>query len=249
MNTYTSAGAQALYMRDLGKTPLLSKKEETELFTQIEALKKNTASEKSKAELKRATDQVINANLRLVASIARNYTSGGVSWFDLIQEGSVGLMQAVEKFDHKRGYQFSTYAVWWIKQAIIRSIQNQARIIRLPSHTIALVNKMRNEVRDFVQTFGREPHDEELAERLGWDEKKLYLIKTASLPPVSLETPAGEEDGAVPGDFTADKNAEDPEARAISAVMREGLEKSLEALPPREAAILRMLSGFDTGVS
>lgn len=224
-----------MYLKEIGKIPLLSTEEEIELAKRME--KGDEEARKKLAE----------ANLRLVVSIAKRYAGRGMQFLDLIQEGNLGLIKAVEKFDYRKGYKFSTYATWWIRQAITRAIADQARTIRIPVHMVETINRLIRTSRQMVQELGREPTPEELAKRLDMPAERVREIKKISQDPVSLETPIGEEEDSHLGDFIQDDNVMVPADQATFTLLHEQLMESLETLTEREQQVLRLRFGLDDG--
>jgi RNA polymerase primary sigma factor len=226
-----------MYLKEIGRVPLLTAEEEIELAKRIE--KNDEVAKRRLAE----------ANLRLVVSIAKRYIGRGLQFLDLIQEGNLGLIKAVEKFDHRKGYKFSTYATWWIRQAITRAIADQARTIRVPVHMVETINKLGRVNRQLVQELGREPTIDELAEGMGMNTERVREIMKVAQEPVSLETPIGEEDDSHLGDFIQDEDALAPAEAASAQLLREQLEHSLDSLTSREEKVLRLRFGLDDGRS
>ncbi|MCB1319968.1 MAG: RNA polymerase sigma factor RpoD [Leptospiraceae bacterium] len=204
---------------------------------------------KGEREIAQAKKELIKANLRLVVSIAKRYANRGMHFFDLIQEGNIGLIKAVDKFEYKKGYKFSTYATWWIRQAITRAISDQARTIRIPVHMIEQINKVVRETRLFLQETGREPTNDEIAERLGWPVARVKSVKNVAREPISLEVPVGSEEDSELGDFIPDTEVESPMNATASRLLAEQIKTVLNTLPAREQKVLRMRFGLDDGYS
>ena len=224
-----------MYLKEIGKVPLLDNEEETELAQRM--LDGDPQARKRLAE----------ANLRLVVSIAKRYVGRGMMFLDLIQEGNLGLIKAVEKFDHNKGYKFSTYATWWIRQAITRAIADQARTIRIPVHMVETINKLIRESRRMLQELGRDPTPEELAKELGMSYDKVREIMKIAQEPVSLETPIGEEEDSHLGDFIQDEDAPAPAEAASYTMLKEQLNSVLDSLTMREARVLKLRFGLEDG--
>ncbi len=224
-----------MYLKEIGRVPLLTAEEEIEIAQRMEQ-----GDEEAKKKL-------AEANLRLVVSIAKRYVGRGMLFLDLIQEGNLGLIKAVEKFDYRKGYKFSTYATWWIRQAITRAIADQARTIRIPVHMVETINKLIRVSRQLLQEYGREPTPDEIAKSMGISESKVREIIKIAQEPVSLETPIGEEEDSHLGDFLEDESALAPAEAASHALMKEQLWDVLETLTPREEKVLRLRFGLDDG--
>ena len=224
-----------MYLKEIGRVPLLTAEEEIEIAQRMEQ-----GDEEAKKKL-------AEANLRLVVSIAKRYVGRGMLFLDLIQEGNLGLMKAVEKFEYRKGYKFSTYATWWIRQAITRAIADQARTIRIPVHMVETINKLIRVSRQLLQEYGREPTPEEIAKYMGISENKVREIIKIAQEPVSLETPIGEEEDSHLGDFIPDEDASEPSEAASFSLLREQLEEVLDTLAPREKKVLELRFGILDG--
>ena len=224
-----------MYLKEIGRVDLLTAEEEVELAKRI------------KQGDKEASRQLAEANLRLVVSIAKRYVGRGMLFLDLIQEGNMGLIKAVEKFDHEKGFKFSTYATWWIRQAITRAIADQARTIRIPVHMVETINKLIRVQRQLLQDLGREPTPEEIGKEMDLSPAKVREIQKIAQEPVSLETPIGEEDDSHLGDFIEDQDAVSPSDHAAYELLKEQLEDVLDTLTDREENVLRLRFGLDDG--
>ena len=235
IETYSTDDPVRMYLKEIGKVPLLSAGEEVEL-----AIKMSEGDEDAKRRM-------AEANLRLVVSIAKRYVGRGMLFLDLIQEGNLGLIKAVEKFDYTKGYKFSTYATWWIRQAITRAIADQARTIRIPVHMVETINKVIRVSRQLLQELGHDPSAEEIAEEMGIPVDKVRDILKIAQEPVSLETPIGEEEDSHLGDFIPDEDASEPSEAASFSLLKEQLMEVLETLTPREKKVLELRFGIVDG--
>ena len=224
-----------MYLREIGRIPLLNYEEEIEI------------AEKVLEGDEEAKQRLAESNLRLVVSIAKKYVGRGMLFLDLIQEGNMGLIKAVDKFDYKKGFKFSTYATWWIRQAITRAIADQARTIRIPVHMVETINKLIRTSRHLLQKLGREPSPEEIAEELEMPVEKVMEIQKIAQDPVSLETPIGEEDDSHLGDFIQDEDSPAPHDSAAYTLLKEQLEEVMNTLTPREAKVLKLRFGLEDG--
>ncbi|MBP3701435.1 MAG: RNA polymerase sigma factor RpoD, partial [Lachnospiraceae bacterium] len=224
-----------VYLKEIGKIPLLTPEEEAEL------------AKRAQEGDDEAKKQLAEANLRLVVSIAKRYGNRGMQLLDLIQEGNIGLMKALEKFDYARGYKFSTYATWWIRQAMVRAIADQSRTIRIPVHMVETINKLTRTTRTMTQELEREPTAEELADRLGISVERVHEIRKIALEPVSLETPIGDEEDTHLGDFIKDEQTAVPADEATMTILREQLKEALDTLHPREQQVLKLRFGLEDG--
>ena len=224
-----------MFLKEIGKIRLLTYEEE------------NILAERMLKGDKEAKKQLIESNLRLVVSIAKKYIGRGMNFLDLIQEGNLGLIKAVDKFDQSKGYKFSTYATWWIRQAITRAIADQARTIRIPVHMVETINKLIKTSRHLLQTLGREPTPEEIAKELEMNVEKVREILKVAQEPISLETPVGEEDESNLGNFIPDEDAPSPSEQAADTLLREHIEEVMQTLTPREAKVLKLRFGLEDG--
>lgn len=223
------------YLKEIGSIPLLTQEQEQDL-----------AKRKSEGDAE-AGKKLVEANLRLVVSIAKRYTGRGMSFLDLVQEGNIGLMKAVEKFDYTKGYRLSTYATWWVKQSVTRALADQSRTIRLPVHMVEAVNRIRKAQRALAVKLGREPSNEEIGKEVGMSEKRVTELMQSSGDTVSLETPVGDEDGSNLGDFVADDSNASTEEKAESVFLREEIEQMLQRLNPREREVIILRFGLESG--
>ena len=223
------------YLKEIGSIPLLTQEQEQDL-----------AKRKSEGDAE-AGKKLVEANLRLVVSIAKRYTGRGMSFLDLVQEGNIGLMKAVEKFDYTKGYRLSTYATWWVKQSVTRALADQSRTIRLPVHMVEAVNRIRKAQRALAVKLGREPSNEEIGKEVGMSEKRVTELMQSSGDTVSLETPVGDEDGSNLGDFVADDSNASTEEKAESVFLREEIEQMLQGLNPREREVIILRFGLESG--
>ena len=227
-----------VYLKEIGRVPLLTPEEEVDLALKIQA---------GGPEGEKAKQRLSEANLRLVVSIAKRYVGRGMQFLDLIQEGNLGLIKAVEKFDHTKGFKFSTYATWWIRQAITRAIADQARTIRIPVHMVETINKVKKVSSQLLHEYGHDPSAEEIAERLEMPVEKVREIMRVAQEPVSLETPIGEEEDSHLGDFIPDDDAPVPAEAASQTLLKEQLADVLKTLTPREEKVLRLRFGLEDG--
>ena len=238
-NSFTERGNAEdpvrMYLKEIGRIPLLSSEEEIELAKRMEE-----GDEEAKKKLS-------EANLRLTVSIAKRYSGRGMQFLDLIQEGNLGLIKAVEKFDYRKGYKFSTYATWWVKQSVTRALADQSRTIRLPVHMVEAVNRIRKAQRALAVKLGREPSNEEIGKEVGMSEKRVTELMQSSGDTVSLETPVGDEDGSNLGDFVADDSNASTEEKAESVFLREEIDQMLQGLNPREREVIILRFGLESG--
>jgi hypothetical protein len=262
-NDNPSADLVRVYLNGIGKTALLSAEDEVELAQTIEVglyaeYKLNNAEKLTRAEKrdlkilaregKKARSHLLEANLRLVVSLAKRYTGRGMPLLDLIQEGNLGLIRAMEKFDYAKGFKFSTYATWWIRQAITRGMADQSRTIRLPVHLVEQVNKLSRIKREMYQSLGREATNEELSEESGIDEDKIEMLLRQSRDPVSLDMPVGTDEEAPLGDFIEDAEATDAETAVVASMRHSDIRGVIDTLEKREQDVIRLRYGLDDGV-
>ncbi len=236
-----------MYLKEIGSVPLLKPEEEIQLAQTIERGAAKGATEDEKIRAERAKKKLSDANLRLVVSIAKKYLGRGLQFLDLIQEGNMGLLKAVDKFDYTKGYKFSTYATWWIRQAITRAIADQARTIRVPVHMVETINKLNRLSRQLLQEKGREATNEELAKAMGVSAAKIREVKKIAQDPISLETPIGEKEDSHLGDFIEDHEAVAPDDAAGSILLKEQIEDMLQLLSERERNVLELRFGLKDG--
>ena len=235
MESYAANDPVRMYLKEIGQIPLLTAEEEQQLAKRM--------AEGDEA----ARDKMAEANLRLVVSVAKRYVGRGMQFLDLIQEGNVGLIKAVEKFDYSKGYKFSTYATWWIRQSITRAIADQARTIRIPVHMVETINRVSRVSRQLTQELGRDATPEEIAKKLDMPAERVEEILKLSQEPVSLETPVGEEDDSHLGDFIPDNEADEPVEATSYTILQEQLQEVMDTLTPREAEVLRLRFGLEDG--
>lgn len=236
-----------MYLKEIGRVPLLSAEEEIRLAKDMETGAADGATEAEKRAGERARQKLADANLRLVVSVAKKYLGRGLHFLDLIQEGNMGLLRAVNKFDYHKGYKFSTYATWWIRQAITRAIADQARTIRIPVHMVETINKLVRIQRQLLQELGRDPSPEEIGEKMGLTAERVREIQKISQEPVSLETPIGEEEDSQLGDFIEDDAAVVPPDAASFSMLQEQLSKVLDGLAERERKVISLRFGLEDG--
>ncbi len=232
-----------MYLKEIGRVPLLTADRERELAEIM------TSEETTEAQKAAAKNELVESNLRLVVSIAKRYVGKGMFFLDLIQEGNLGLMKAVDKFDYSKGYKFSTYATWWIRQAITRAIADQARTIRIPVHMVETIHKVSRYSRQMLQELGREATADEIGEKMGMSAEKVREIMKIAQDPVSLETPIGEEEDSHLGDFIPDEDTPAPSDAAASTILREVIERELHTLTPREEHVIKLRFGLYDGRS
>jgi len=253
----------AIYLKEVGEIPLLTPEEELELARRCqrgraaeEQLKKGIPDHETRQRLHKemeeghkARERLVKANSRLVVSVARNYLGRGVPFADLIQEGNLGLMRAIERFDPERGYRFSTYAIWWIRQAVSRAVAYQGRTIRLPAHVVEEITRLNRASRRLTKELGREPDEEELAEEMDMSHERVANLTRVAAEPVSLDLPVGEEETSTLADFIEDELTPPPTVEASQSLLGEQLEEALASLTPREAEVIRLRFGLDDGRS
>jgi RNA polymerase primary sigma factor len=231
-----------VYMQEIGKEKLLTGEEEIQLAQKMQEGETSIIREEAK-------NRMIRANLRLVVSYAKKYTNRGLQFFDLIQEGNIGLIRAVEKFDYRKGFKFSTYATWWIRQAITRNISEQARTIRVPAHMLDQISKVSRESRVLTQKLGREPTDEEIAQQLEWPVSKVKKTKNVASEPISLEVPIGDAEDSIFSDFLEDHTVENPANTTERTLLQKEVQEVLSTLSPSEQEVVKMRFGLEGGFS
>ena len=238
--------SMGLYLKQMAQVPLLTREQEVEIFKRIE---NGEINEDDSQDAIKAKKEMIEANLRLVVSIAKKYINRGVSFLDLIQEGNMGLMKAVEKFEYRRGYKFSTYATWWIRQGITRSIANQSRTIRIPVHMIDTISRVMRVQKQLVQEYGREATPDEVAEEINLPIGRVREVLKMAQQPISLHSPIGDSDNASFGDLIEDKSAENPMEEASSSILKDRISEVLDTLTEREREVLEQRFGLKDGYS